>query len=351
MTLLLIYLFLAIGVSFLCSVLEAVLLSVTPAYVADMEARSSGLGGRLRMLKSDIDRPLSAILSLNTVAHTIGAAGVGAQAQIIFGDAYVTATSIVLTLLILILSEIIPKTIGATYWRALAPWAVRFLSVIIPLLYPLVILSQGITFLVSGKKRQRMFHRHELSAYADIGVEEGEFRERQSRIVKNLVRLDSLRGQDIMTPRPVVVAYAETAAIEEVLEDHMASTLARYPLYGKSPDEITGYVLRDDVMRSSLSGEKDIPLSKLKRAALLLPDLIRVGELFEKMLDQQEQMAVLINEYGGFSGVVTVEDIVETIIGMDIVDEDDTVANRRSMARRRWKERASRLGIYQSEQE
>ncbi len=349
MTLLFVYLFLAIGVSFLCSVLEAILLSVTPAYVADMEARSPGLGGKLRRLKEDIDRPLSAILSLNTVAHTIGAAGVGAQSQIIFGDAYVTATSVVLTLLILVLSEIIPKTIGATFWRALAPWAVRILRVIIPLLYPLVVLSQGITLLVSGRKRQRMFHRHELSAYADIGVEEGEFREQQSRIVKNLVRLDTLRGQDIMTPRPVVVAYAESAAVQEVLEDPNAASLARYPLFGRSPDEITGYVLRDDLMRHSLSGEKDVPLSRLKRTALLLPDLIRVGELFEKMLQQQEQMAVLINEYGGFSGVVTVEDVVETIIGMDIVDEDDTVANRRSLARRRWKERAARLGIYQPE--
>ena len=351
MTLLIIYLLLAIGVSFLCSILEAVLLSVTPAYVADLESRRAGIGSHLRRQKEDIDRPLSAILSLNTIAHTVGAAGVGAQAQVVFGQAYVTATSIILTLCILVFSEIIPKTIGATFWRALAPWAAGTLRVLIPLLYPLVVLAQGITLIVSGKRRQRMFHRHELSAYADIGVEEGEIREQQSRIVKNLVRLDSLKGQDIMTPRPVVVAFPENATVQEVIEDPNSSSLARFPVYGKSTDEVTGYVLRDDLMERYAKGERKTPISRVRREALAMPDLVRISDLFEKMLSRQEQMAILINEYGGFSGVATVEDIVETIIGMDIVDEEDTVANRRKLARKRWRERAARLGIYETQDE
>lgn len=351
MTLLIIYLLLAIGVSFLCSILEAVLLSVTPAYVADLESRRAGIGSQLRRQKEDIDRPLSAILSLNTIAHTVGAAGVGAQAQVVFGQAYVTATSIVLTLCILVFSEIIPKTIGATFWRALAPWAAGTLRILIPLLYPLVVLAQGITLIVSGKRRQRMFHRHELSAYADIGVEEGEIREQQSRIVKNLVRLDSLKGQDIMTPRPVVVAFSESDTVQEVIDDPNSSSLARFPVYGKSTDEVTGYVLRDDLMERYAKGERKTPISRVKREALAVPDLVRISDLFEKMLSRQEQMAVLINEYGGFSGVATVEDIVETIIGMDIVDEEDTVANRRKLARKRWRERAARLGIYETQEE
>ncbi len=350
MTLLILYLLVAIGVSFLCSILEAVLLSVTPAYVADLEQRKARIGRILRNHKENIDRPLSAILSLNTVAHTVGAAGVGAQSQIVFGEAYVTATSIVLTLLILVVSEIIPKTLGATHWRGLAPWGSRILTVLIPLLYPLVLLAQYITLLLSrGKKRPQMFHRHELSAYAEIGVEEGEMREQQSRIVKNLIRLDSLRGKDIMTPRTVVVFYSETDTVGEVMKDPNASSVARFPITGRSSDEITGYVLRDDLLEEWAEGRNGLPLSRKRRKALVLPDLVRLGDLFEKLLSQQEQMAVLVNEYGGFSGLVTVEDIVETLIGMDIVDEDDTIANRRSMARKWWEQRASRLGIYEDQ--
>ena len=351
MTLLILYLLLAIGVSFLCSILEAVLLSVTPAYVADLEHRKPRIGRKLRRHKEDIDRPLSAILSLNTVAHTVGAAGVGAQAQVVFGEAYVTAVSIVLTLLILVLSEIIPKTLGATHWRLLAPLGSRTLTVLIPLLYPLVVLAQGITLLLSRGKRQQMFHRHELSAYAEIGVEEVEIREQQSRIVKNLIRLDSLRGKDIMTPRTVVVFFSETDTVGDVMKDPNASSVARFPLTtGRSSDEISGYVLRDDLLEEWAEGRTDLPLSRKRRKVLVLPDLVRLGDLFEKLLAQQEQMAILVNEYGGFSGLATVEDIVETLVGMDIVDEDDTIANRRSMAREWWEQRAKRLGIYEDQE-
>ena len=345
MILLFVYLFLAIGVSFLCSVLEAVLLSVTPAYVAELEQRHQDIGAHLRHFKEDIDKPLSAILSLNTIAHTVGAAGVGSQAQIVFGDAYVTVTSIILTLLILVVSEIIPKTIGANFWKALGPWATYVLKVLVPVMYPFVILSQRITKLISGKKQSRAFSRRELSALAELGVEEGEIREQQSRIVKNLIRLDSLRGKDIMTPRTVVVAFPESTSIESVLTDKNAESVARIPVYDKWLDEVTGYVLRDDIMEQYVYGKRQDPLRMLRRKALVLPDLIRIGDLFEKLLNQQEQMAIMINEYGGFSGVATVEDIVETLIGMDIVDEDDTLTNRRQMARKRWQERASRLGI------
>jgi CBS domain containing-hemolysin-like protein len=276
---------------------------------------------------------------------------VGAQSQIVFGEAYVTATSVILTLLILVVSEIIPKTIGATYWRGLAPWGSRMLMILIPILYPLVVLAQGITVLLSRGKRPQMFHRHELSAYAEIGVEEGEIREQQSRIVKNLIRLDSLRGKDIMTPRTVVVAYPESYTVGDVVHDPNAEAVARFPLTGTSPDEITGYVLRDDLLEEYAEGRGHIPLSRMRRKALVLPDLVRLGDLFEKLLNQQEQMAVLVNEYGGFSGVATVEDIVETLVGMDIVDEDDTVANRRSMARNWWMQRARRLGIYEDQED
>jgi CBS domain containing-hemolysin-like protein len=347
MVLLFVYLILAIGVSFLCSILEAVLLSVTPAYVANLEDSNPRVGSRLRNLKQDIDRPLSAILSLNTVAHTIGAAGVGVQAQIVFGEAFVTITSVVLTILILVFSEIIPKTLGATYWRALAPWATGILRVLVPILYPLVLLAQGITKILSGKRETHLFHRHELGALAEIGVREGVIREQYSRIVKNLIRLDSLRGRDIMTPRTVVIMFPETATIEELLADKASSAVARVPVYAGSLDEITGYVLRDDILERYAAGEKQLPIKKIKREALVLPDLVRIGDLFEKLLNRQEQIALLINEYGEFSGVATIEDIVETIVGMDIVDEDDTVTNRRRLAHRLREERGNRLGISQ----
>lgn len=345
MYLLIFYLFLAIGVSFLCSILEAVLLSVSHSYIAIMERKGAKAGKLLRQYKEDVDRPLSAILSLNTIAHTVGAAGVGAQAQIVFGDAYVAITSAVLTFLILVLSEIIPKTIGATYWRKLAPASAKTLRVLLFLMYPLVVMSQAITRWLAEDEKMPSFSREEFGALADRGVEEGIFEEEESRIFKNLIRFNSLRVKDIMTPRTVVVGFDETLKVEEVSENIEQLHFSRLPVYGNGRDEVTGYVLKNDLLLMLARGETDKELKEVKRDILIVPEMMPLQDFFEQLMKKQEHIAIVVDEYGGFAGVVSMEDLVETLLGMEIIDEVDTIEDMQKMARKKWMERAKRLGI------
>ena len=351
MTLLLVYLILAIGVSFICSILEAVLLSVSQSYIAVLEKKKAKSGRLLRQLKDDIDRPLSAILSLNTIAHTIGAAGVGAQAQIVFGNAYVSITSIILTLLILFVSEIIPKTLGATYWKTLAPIAGRMLRWMIWILYPFVVISMGITRLLSDNTERTTFSREEFSAMAERGAEEGIFEKEESDILKNLVRFSSLRIKDIMTPRVVVVMFPEEATVADVFEKYDELRFSRIPIYGEKEDDITGYVLKNDLFINLAKDEENKKLKEVTRDILILPETISLQSLFEKLLESQEHIAVAVDEYGGFSGIVTMEDVVETLLGMEIVDEVDAIEDMQKLARKNWRQRAQKLGIVEEEQE
>ena len=345
MILLFLYLGLAIGVSFLCSILEAVLLSVTPSFVASLEQQRPQRGASLHRLKQNVDEPLSAILSLNTIAHTIGAAGVGAQAQIVFGEAYVSITSAVLTVLILVLSEIIPKTIGATYWRMLAPFTPPVLRALTVTLYPLVRLSQLLTRLLSRRGRAGLVRREELTALADLGAEEGVFENRESQILKNLIHLKSLRARDIMTPRTVTVAYNERTEVREVAESSRSLRFSRFPVYAREEDRLSGYVLKSDILLAAAEGRGAIRLRELRRDLIVLPDLVRVDALFETLLQRNEHIVGLVNEYGGFSGVATMEDVVETLLGSEITDEADETTDLQGLARKRWRERARRLGI------
>lgn len=351
MTLLFVYLFLALGVSFLCSILEAVLLSVNQSYIAVLENQGRRSAKLLRKLKDDIDRPLSAILSLNTIAHTVGAAGVGAQAQIVFGYSYVGITSAILTLLILFLSEIIPKTLGATYWKVLAPSAARTLRWMIWFLYPFVVLSMTITRLLSDEKERPTFSREEFSAMADRGVEEGIFEKEESDILKNLVRFNSLRIKDIMTPRVVVVSFHEDTTVAEVFERYEELRFSRLPVYGEKEDDITGYILKNDLLIQLAQDQSSSTLKELKRDILILPELISLQSLFEQLLENQEHIAVAVDEYGGFSGIVTMEDVVETLLGMEIVDEVDAIEDMQKQARENWRKRAKKLGIVEEEKD
>jgi CBS domain containing-hemolysin-like protein len=345
MSLLIFYLFLAIVISFLCSILEAVLLSVTPSYISVAQNKGEKTGELLKKLKADIDRPLSAILSLNTIAHTVGAAGVGAQAQVVFGNAYVSVTSAILTLLILVLSEIIPKTLGATYWRNLAPFASRTTYWLIITVYPLVMLSKGITTWLASDEKRPTLSREEFSAMADMGAEEGVFEESESKILKNLIRFKSLRAQDIMTPRIVVMKFLEDKTISDVIDSVEELHFSRLPVYGSDEESITGYVLKHELYLNLLRGHKDKKLKELKRNILIVPEIISLKVMFEWFLEKQEHIAAVVDEYGGFSGIVTMEDVVETLIGMEIVDEADAIEDMQKLARKNWIERAKRLGI------
>lgn len=345
MTLLFFYLFLAIGVSFLCSILEAALLSITPAHIAVLNERGSRAARHMRDLKRDIDRPLAAILSLNTIAHTFGAAGVGAQAQLIFGSAYVTISSALITLAILIFSEIIPKTLGATYWKQLSAFTAWACLVLIWAMWPLVWLSQQITRLLSHGKHAPSVSREEFRALAQIGSREGVFEEDESRIFLNLIRFGAIRVEDIMTPRVVVKKFQQDTRLIELMENVDELVFSRYPIYGDNDEDIKGYVLKAEIMLALARGQGSRRLKELRREVLFVPEFISLRVLFSQLLAEQEHFAAVVDEYGGFSGVVTMEDVLETLLGSEIVDESDTIEDLRKVAREMWAQRARKLGL------
>lgn len=345
MTLLFFYLFLAIGVSFLCSILEAALLSITPAHIAVLNERGSRAARHMRDLKRDIDRPLAAILSLNTIAHTFGAAGVGAQAQLIFGSAYVTISSALITLAILIFSEIIPKTLGATYWKQLSAFTAWACLVLIWAMWPLVWLSQQITRLLSHGKHAPSVSREEFRALAQIGSREGVFEEDESRIFLNLIRFGAIRVEDIMTPRVVVKKFQQDTRLIELMDNVDELVFSRYPIYGDNDEDIKGYVLKAEIMLALARGQGSRRLKELRREVLFVPEFISLRVLFSQLLAEQEHFAAVVDEYGGFSGVVTMEDVLETLLGSEIVDESDTIDDLRKVAREKWAQRARKLGL------
>jgi len=349
MALLLVYVALALGVSFLCSVMEAVILSVTPSYVAALDREGEWIGERLQQMKDDIDRPLAAILSLNTIAHTVGAAGAGAQAAVVFGEAYTGIIAAVLTLLILIFSEIIPKTLGAVYWRQLAPVVVRVLAPTIFLMKPLVLLSKGITYLLSSDDDQTSFSREEFTAMAEIGEEEGVFEEKESRILRNLFRFNSLRVRDVMTPRTVVFDLPEEKTIGEIVSEHDEFRFSRIPVYSGNRDDINGYVLKDEMLLRAAQEELEVPLRDLAREMLVVRENLPLPDLLERLLDRLEHIALVVDEYGGMAGIVSMEDVVETLLGMEIVDEADSVEDMQALARQQWFKRAKDLGMVPDE--
>lgn len=344
MQLLLIYLFTALGFSFLCSLLESVLLSVTPGFMGAYEKEAPRTGRLMRNLKRDIDRSLAAILSLNTIAHTVGAAGVGAQSMVVFGSEYVAATSAVLTLLILVFTEIIPKTYGALYWRELAPFTARTIQLMIFLLYPLVILCMTLTRLISKNKTRRGFSREEFLAIADIGFQEGKFREEESRIIKNLFLLRKLRADDIMTPRTVLFTLPADSTVGEVTKIPEIR-FSRIPIYQGHSDHVVGFVLKDDIYLAASRGNSETPLISLRRDLQAVPETVPLIQIFENFLKQRQQALLVVDEHGGVAGIVTMEDVIETLLGIEIMDETDSVADMRALARQQWLKRARSLGI------
>ncbi len=346
MFLLVFYLAVALLVSFICSIMEATLLSITPAFVVSMaDSKDEKLAALVLALKTDIDRPLAAILSLNTIAHTIGAAGVGAQVQVIFGNTYVTIASILLTLAILVLSEIIPKTLGALHWRKLTPVVAHMLRVFIWIAYPFVVLSIGITKMLSSGRPHQRVSREEIHALSKLGAQEGILDESETQILRNLFVFREVRVADVMTPRTVMFAFPESMTVGEVIREHSGLPFSRIIIYDTDPDSCTGYVLRHEILHESALDRHKTPLSALKREIQVVPESLSLQRLFEQLLENKEQIALVIDEYGGTAGVATMEDIVETLIGMEIVDEVDTVQDMQELARQRWRSRAKRMGI------
>lgn len=345
MVLLLVYMFVAIGVSFYCSVAEAVLLSITPSFIATLKNEKPAAAAKLQGLKANIDRPLAAILSLNTIAHTIGAAGVGAQAVHVWDSRALGIASAVMTLLILIFSEIIPKTIGALYWRSLGPIIGTTVRWLIWLLYPLVWISERLTKLLSGGKSHHTLTREELSAMADIGMQQGVLHANESRVFRSLMRFPNLTAQDIMTPRVVIIAFDESMTVGDLLSEHPDLPTSRLPLFRGTLDEVTGFVLRVDLLLAQSRGESEKPLSHYRRDISTVHSNDPLPQVMETLLEDRQHIAMVADQYGSIVGLMTLEDVVETLLGLEIVDEQDTEVDMQQFARDRWRERAKSIGL------
>ncbi|MFO7986188.1 MAG: hemolysin family protein [Desulfatiglandaceae bacterium] len=350
MSLLIFYLSLALGVSFFCSVLEAVILSITPSFVEALRQKSPKTGTKLRYLKANIDLPLAAILSLNTIAHTVGAAGVGAQAMVVFGDGYIALTSALLTFLILIFSEIIPKTLGALYWKQLVPVTLRILPVLIRALYPLVFLSDKIARWLASDKTVSAVSREEVQAMTELARKSGVFHEQESRILKNLLWVGKLKVKDVMTPRPVMFMLPAGMTVGEVMDQYPEIEFSRIPIYTENPEDTDSFVLRNDIMMEASKNRLDTLLSTLSRTMKIVPDATNLILIFEQFLSEGEHIAMVVNEYGGIEGIVTMEDVVETLLGIEIVDETDVTIDMQAMARQQWRKRARALELIHSEE-
>lgn len=342
MALLIAFALVALGFSFLCSIMEAVLLSVTFSYVISLESRGHRAGKMLERFQRDINRPLAAILSLNTIANTVGAAGVGAQAAAVYGSSALGIASGILTLLILVFSEIIPKTLGARYWRSLAPAVAYGLAILIPVMYPFVMLSRIITRTFG---RGQEAGRDELRAIVELGERSGIFRARESSILRNLFRFPTLQVKDIMTPRPVLFALDGSLSVAEVVASHPDIPFSRIPIYLKDVDSIIGYVLLGDLFHSHATGRKDQNLLSFRRDITSVPATLPLTSFFDRLLDRREHIALAIDEFGGTAGIATMEDVVETLLGMEIVDEADQTEDMQALARARWGRKARQLGI------
>ena len=294
----------------------------------------------LKELKNNVDRPVGAILSLNTIAHTIGSAGVGAEVTRIWGDEWFGVASVVLTLLILIFSEIIPKTIGASYWRSLALPSAGVIRVLIYITYPFVILSELITKLFSSKEKENSVtvSREEVSAMVDMGTDEGVFKESESRIIKSCLRLSNVKAKEIMTPKIVLEMADESMTLKEFY-DANDWRFSRIPVYNDDKDNVTGYVLKDIVLEELSEDQFDIKLSEMKRHILSFSEDESVFTIWEKMLGTREHISIIVDEFGGLRGVVTMEDVIETMTGVEIVDEQDTTTDMQELAREVYQQR------------
>jgi CBS domain containing-hemolysin-like protein len=348
MGLLLIYLALALGISFLCSIMEAVILSVTFPYIRMQEVKGKKSANLLKRLKTEIDRPLSAILSINTVAHTIGAAGVGAQAVVVFGEVYFGLISAILTLLILVFSEIVPKTIGARYWRQMALSSARIIQGMIIFSYPLVIMAEYLTKIISKNKKPETVSREEVAVLAQLGFKEGVFHESESKMINNLIKLRTIQAKTIMTPRTVIISAPENMGFNEFKNNESYLRHTRIPVYDESPDNITGYVLSSEVLQKVAGNNNSSMLKDIKRPVVIFYENFSIPKLFEKLVMEKEQLAIIVDEYGVMQGIITMEDIVETILGLEIIDEKDIEADMQKLAKKRWERRSKFLDVDQT---
>ena len=353
MTLLLVFATFSIFFSFLCSILEAVLLSVTTTFIEVKKSEKKVFAFQLEKLKKDVDKPLIAILTLNTIAHTVGAILVGVQAENLpykvdlFGINIVGIVSAIMTVLILIISEIIPKTIGATHWEKLAKFSTKTLTIFIFVFKWTGVLwsLQLFTKLFGKSGHGSVLSREDFSAMTDIAEQEGVFQESESKVIKNLLNFKEVEVKDIMTPRTVLKSADEAQTIQDFFDNNPNLRFSRIPLFEGNPDNITGYFLKDQLLEGIINGNGNDPLKEIKRPIIATKRNLPIPDLFEQLIEQREHIALVVDEYGSVSGLVTQEDMIETLLGLEIMDESDNIEDLQVLARKSWERRAKRLGI------
>ncbi len=360
MTLLIGFFLLSITFSFLCSIWEAVLLSITPSYVKRKEQEDPSTGKLIASLKKDIDKPLSAILTLNTVAHTVGAIGVGAQAGHLFGTqninmfgfhlSYESLVATIMTLAILFISEIFPKTIGANNWKSLAPITARSLKVLLWVLTPFVWVSGLLTKMLKKDKNKSIFSKQDFMAMTDVVSESGAIAKDDSTLIKNVLKFDELLAKDVMTPRTVMITANENQNLRDFYKKNKPFRFSRIPLYDENQDIITGVLLKDDVLEGLIQQQDKDSLKSVKRKISFVSKEESLRTVFKQLNDKREHIAIVVDEYGGVAGLVTLEDIIETLLGLEIMDETDTVSDLQSFARQKWGKRAKKMGLINSSQ-
>lgn len=356
MTLLILFFLVSIVFSFLCSVWEAVLLSVTPSFSKKLAREGSATGKFFEEAKRDIDKPLSAILTLNTIAHTVGAIGVGAQAGKIWGSnfvdifgfhlSYESIVATVMTLAILILSEIIPKTLGANNWKSLAGFTASSLKILLFILTPFVWISQLITKSLKKNKDESVLSRSDFKAMAQSVEESGELQKSEYKIIKNLLGFEELKAEDIMTPRTVIVMAEENQTIQEYYDSvNKKMPYSRIPLYHETQDNITGKLLKDDLLQQLVEGHGEKKLKDIKHEISVVKEDLALPYLFEKLVQKNNHLSIVVDGYGMIQGLVTMEDLIETLFGREIMDETDSVQDLQAYAREQWQKRAKHLGV------
>lgn len=352
--LLIVYVLIALGFSFLCSVAEAVILSVSPAYISVSKETGRQSGFLLEALTRDINKPLSAILTLNTIAHTMGAAGAGAQAAVVFGDAYLGLASAVLTLLILVFSEIIPKTLGATYWRELAPAAAWFLRYLTIVLMPFVKMSAWLTRGFTEESPLKGLNRGELSAMAQLSMQEGQLHEQEVSLLQSLLNTDTLKVKDAMTHRTVVFSVPEAMTVETFFHKHDDVGFSRIPVYeAQQSEHISGFVLKSDLLLAQARGNGANALDIYRKDMVTLLSDMPLASTLHLFRKHRAHMLLVVDEYGGLEGILTLEDVLETMLGLEIVDEKDKAVSMKKLAQTLWRRRERMLmtGSQQHSQE
>jgi CBS domain containing-hemolysin-like protein len=338
MTLLFVYLAIAIGVSFLCSILEAVLLSVTPSFAEKILSDRPRAGGMLSQVKERLDESLSSILILNTFAHTMGAAGVGAQALQVFGQKWETLIAVLLTLAILYFSEIIPKTLGATFWRQLAIPSAFIIAWLVKLVYPLVWISTRLTRLFSGNKGQEIT-REEIIALASLGLRDGTLMSQENEYLANILKLREIRTEEVLTPRSVVHMLQQNLTVTEALDQAETRRFSRMPIFGDGIDDIKGKVMRADLFEAERDGQGAAPIKQFAKKIVRVSEKLPVQQLLDLFIKNRAHLFLVEDEFGQTAGIVTLEDAIETLLGREILDERDTVADMQALARGKYRQR------------